>query len=157
MFMPQALLSSIELQAEAAFENEVIDHHHRQLSAAIERQERLSQAAAVVSPVVAIRSLSMALAGTDFAHHRHFADAAEQHRRDLIVMLNEELGKRGGDDAWTYRAGSELWERAPEFQPTRPSLSWVLAKQQISVGALLVWLVAAIVAAWMGARRIRVV
>ena len=157
MFMPPALLASIELQAEATFENEVIDHHESQLSAAIERQEQLSQAAAVLSPVVAIRSLSMAFAGTDFAHHRHFADAAERHRRNLVAMLNSELGAKGGDDAWKYKAGRELWERAPAFHPHKPELGWVLARQQLSLAALLVWLIAAVLGAWRGARRIRVV
>ncbi len=157
LFMPPALLASTELQAEAAFENEVIDHHYDRLSEAIERQERLSQTAAVVSPVVAIRSLSMALAGTDFTHHRLFADSAEQHRRALVAMLNEELGKKGGDDAWSYEAGSELWERAPKFEPTKPGLAWVLDNQRISVAALLIWLIASVLAAWWGARRLRVV
>jgi len=157
MFMPPALLSSIELQAEARFENEVIDDHHRRLSEAVQRQERLAQAAAILSPVVAIRSLSMAFAGTDFAHHRHFADAAERHRRDLVQMLNLELGAKGGDDAWTYKAGPELWARAPAFEPVKPDLGWVLAKQRISLSAMVAWLMLSIFAAWRGARRIRVV
>jgi ABC-2 type transport system permease protein len=157
MFMPAALLSSIELQAEARFENEIIDHHHRRLSEAIERQEQLAQAAAVLSPVVAVRSLSMAFAGTDFAHHRHFADAAERHRRDLVEMLNRELGTKGGSDAWKYKAGRDLWERAPAFHPMKPDLRWVLAMQQISVAALVAWLIAMVFAAWRGALRIRVV
>jgi len=157
MFMPPALLSSIELQAEAQFENEVIDHHHNRLAAAIERQEQLAQTASVLSPVVAIRALSMAFAGTDFAHHRHFADAAEEHRRALVAMLNAELGKKGGEDAWQYKAGRELWDRAPAFQPTKPTVGWVLSKRWISVAALLVWLAAAWLAAWRGARHLRVV
>lgn len=157
MFMPPALLASIELQAEAQFENEVIDHHHNSLAAAIERQEELSQTASVLSPVVAVRSLSMAFAGTDYAHHRHFADSAEQHRRELVAMLNAELGAKGGEDAWQYKGGSELWERAPEFQPTKPELGWVLSKQRTSIAALLLWLVTAWFGAWRGARHLRVV
>ncbi len=157
LLMEPALLSAIELQAEARFENEVIDHHHARLADAIERRERLSQLASVVSPVVAIRSLSMALAGTDYAHHRHFSDGAERHRRSLVDMLNRELGEKGGGDAWAYRAGRELWERAPPFEPTRPDLAWVLARQRASVLSLGAWLLLAGALAWLAARRIRIV
>jgi ABC-2 type transport system permease protein len=157
MFMDAALLSSIELQAEALFENEVIDYHHERLADAIERQESVAQAAAVLSPVVAIRSLSMAFAGTDYAHHRYFADAAEKHRRDLVEMLNRELGQKGGADGWSYKAGRELWERAPAFHHTPPDMAWVVRKQMVSLVALAAWLLFGVIAAWLGARRIRVV
>jgi ABC-2 type transport system permease protein len=155
--MDAALLSSIELQAEAQFENEVIDHHHERLADAVERQERIAQAAALVSPVVAIRSLSMALAGTDYAHHRHFADAAEKHRRALVDMLNRELGDKGGADAWSYQAGRELWERAPPFRHALPDLPWLVRKQSLSLMALGAWLLFSLLFAYFSARRITVV
>ena len=47
----------------------------------LERQERRLQQAALVAPGLAVRLVSMALAGTDHAHHRHFATAAERYRR----------------------------------------------------------------------------
>ena len=155
--MDPALLSAIELQAEALFENEIIDHHHAQLADAIERRERLGQLAAVLSPVVAVRSLSMAFAGTDYAHHRHFSDAAERHRRALVEMLNREIGEKGGADAWSYEAGSELWERAPPFRYAPPEVSWVARRQVVSLVALAGWLVVGALGAWLTARRIRVV
>lgn len=157
MFMDPALLSAIELRAEAMFENEVIDHHHQRLADAIARHERVAQVGALISPVVAIRTLSMAFAGTDYAHHRHFADAAEGYRRELVEMLNQELGHKGGNDAWAYRAGRELWERAPPFAYAAPDLAWVFGQQALSAAALMAWLLLGAAAAWWSARRVEVV
>lgn len=157
LLMDPALLASIELQAEAAFESEVIDHHYEQMARAIEVQERWVQRAALLSPFVAIRSLSMAFAGTDYAHHRHFSDAAEVHRRALVEMLNRELGERGGTDAWSYRAGRELWERAPVMRYEPPSFGWVIERQATSAAMLLAWLLVGSFAAWRATSKLSVV
>ncbi|MCC7536627.1 MAG: DUF3526 domain-containing protein, partial [Deltaproteobacteria bacterium] len=157
LLMDPALLASIELRAEAAFENEVIDHHFGEHVRGVERQEQWVQWASVLSPFVAIRSLSMAFAGTDYAHHRHFADAAESHRRALVEMLDREIGERGGTDAWSYRAGRELWERAPALRYEPPDLGWVLARQAPSAGVLFAWLGVALLASWRTVSRLRVV
>jgi ABC-2 type transport system permease protein len=155
--MDASLLEGIELQAEAAFENEVIDHHFGRLGDAIERQDRLVQWASVVSPLLAVRSLSMAFAGTDTAHHRHFADAAEAHRRSLVDMLNRDFAERAGAAGWDYKASRELWEKAPPLAYTPPSAAWVIRRQAVSLGALAGWLVLGAAAAYRAASRMRVV
>jgi ABC-2 type transport system permease protein len=156
-FMDASLLEGIELQAEAAFENEVIDHHFGRLGDAIERQDRLVQWASIVSPLLAVRSLSMAFAGTDTAHHRHFADAAEGHRRALVDMLNRDFAEKAGSAGWDYKASRELWERAPTLAYAPPSAAWVIRRQAVSLGALAAWLVLGGAAAWRAASRVRVV
>lgn len=155
--MDEALLGGVELQAEAIYENEVIDHHFARLADAVERQELWAQSAALLSPVVAIRSLSMAFAGTDYAHHRHFSDSAEAHRRALVAMLNREFAEKGGTDAWSYKAGRELWERAPEFRHVEPGVGWIVRRQRVSLVALSLWLVLGFAAAWRTAARVKVV
>lgn len=157
MLMDASLLAGIELQAEAQFENEVLDHHYEALTQAAERQESVVASMAAVAPPIAIQSLSSSLAGTDYVHHRHFTDAAESHRRALIDMLNRELAEKGGLDAWSYQAGRETWERAPRFQYAQPELGWVLQRQRVSLALLCAWFVAAMGLAWRGARRMRVV
>jgi len=157
MLMDASLLAGIELQAEAQFESEVIDHHYERLADATERQEAAVAWMAVAAPPLAMQSLSSALAGTDYAHHRHFADAAERHRRAFVDMLNRELAEKGGADAWAYEADSETWERAPRFQYEQPSLRWVLARQKVSLGILGAWLLVALFMAGRAARRMQVV
>jgi ABC-2 type transport system permease protein len=145
--MDAAALASTELQAEAQFENEVIDFHYEQLADSIERQEVVLNWMAVVSPPLAMQALSSALAGTDYAHHRNFSDAAERHRRTFIEMLNREVGAKGGADAWNYQAGRDTWARAPRFEYEHPSLAWVLSRQRISLAILLSWFVGSLLLA----------
>ena len=154
--MDASLLEGIELQAEAIFENEVLDHHFARLGDAIERQEQLVQWASVASPLLAVRGLSMALAGTDYAHHRHFADAAEQHRRRLVDLLNRDFAEKAGASGWSYKAGRELWDRAPALSYAPPTVGWALRRQAVSLGALAGWLLAGAAAAWIAVSRMRV-
>jgi ABC-2 type transport system permease protein len=155
--MDAALLGGLELEAEARFENEVIDHHFGKVARAIDRQERAVQWAAVVAPPVAIRSLSMALSGTDYAHHAHFAEAAERYRRELVDALNQELATKGGADVWSYTAGSDTWARMPRFAYSDPGVKFALAFQGPSLVLLAGWLVASLAFAVAAARRTRVV
>ncbi len=150
--MDASLLQGIELQAEAAFENEVLDHHHGAYAAALARQEALVGWAALASPVLAMRSISAGLAGTDLAHHRHFERAAEEHRRALIDMLNRDFAERAGTAGWDYRAGAELWERAPVFAYAPPSVGWALGSHAASLASLALWL---LVAAFAATRAVR--
>lgn len=52
----------------------------------------------------ALQSVSMALTGTDAAHHLHFARAAEQYRRDLlrIILRHEWRLLRAEKPAWFF-------------------------------------------------------
>lgn len=154
--MDAALLGAIELRAEAQFEGEVIDFHFAEWTAARARQAEVAAWLGALAPPVAMRSLSSALAGTDQAHHDHFADAAEAYRRSLVDMLNEELAKQGGEDVWAYRAGRETWERAPDFEYQPPSAGWALGRQRVSVAALAGWLLVSAGLAWWAAARSRV-
>jgi ABC-2 type transport system permease protein len=154
--MDASLLSGIELTAEAAFENEVIDHHFALQAGAVRRQERIAEAFGLLSPVIAVRTLSRAFAGTDVEHHRHFSDAAEAHRRALVDLLNRDFADRGGAAGWDYRAGAELWERAPPFRYALPPMRAVLARQAWSLGVLAFWLVLSSGLAWRAAIRVRV-
>jgi ABC-2 type transport system permease protein len=155
--MDASLLNGLELQAEALFENEVFDHHFAALGTALERREQLEQALGMLSPVLVVRSLSMALAGTDAAHHRHFSDRAEAHRRGLVDLLNREFAEKGGAAGFDYKAGKETWEKAPEFSYTPPPLDWVLRQQLTSLVLLAGWLLVAVFGARRAVARLEVV
>ncbi len=155
--MDASLLDGLELQAEATYEDEVFDHHFGALYDRIERQDAIAKWLGVASPVIAVRALSMGLAGTDFAHHRAFASAAERHRRVLVTHLNDDFAKNAGAEGWSYRAGKAVWEAVPPFVHTPPSPGWALARQALSAGLLLAWVAVAGLCAWWSARRIRVV
>jgi ABC-2 type transport system permease protein len=69
--------AGISLQDGEEHGNVVFDKYYGLLWNRFERQNRLKQITGLLAPMLAIQSLSMGLAGTDFAHHRDFAAAAE--------------------------------------------------------------------------------
>jgi ABC-2 type transport system permease protein len=146
----------ISLQAGEDHGNEVFDHYYSQLWDTFERQDRVHQTASLVAPVLAVRSLSMALAGTDFAQHAQFARAAEDYRRLIQRTLNSDLMTRPATGDGPYLRGRDLWEKIPDFDYRAPGLGWVLGKQSLSLILLSAWTGGAIVLAWAATRRLRV-
>ena len=128
MLVVDTELTGIELQAEAAWEDGVYDHHIEQLNESISAQESVVSWIGLVSPFVAMRSLSAGLSGTDYAHHRHFSDYAEGWRKALVTQLNETFAQNAGTQGWDYRAGSESSGRKPHHSPTRNRAPSLLSK-----------------------------
>lgn len=118
-------------------------------------QNAFVHAFSVVSPLIAIRQLSMALAGSDPAAHYDFLEQAETFRYNFVQRLNrmqaELLPGIKGDDP---RISAAYWQQIPRFAYTpvdplaRPgSLVWPFL-------VLLGWLAALAVLAIVAARRI---
>jgi ABC-2 type transport system permease protein len=126
--------AGLRLQEGEEFGAKVFDHHFGQLWEAFAAQNRAAAWGGVLAPLLPVRSLSMALAGSDFDHQRHFASAAEGYRRSFIQILNDDITRNAGAQT-AYRAGPELWAQIPDFEYTSPGLGWALAQQR---GALLV-------------------
>ena len=107
----------------------------------------------LLAPGLALHLVSMALAGTDHAHHRHFATAAERYRRTMVGTMNQEFvrsllafGARPGDPT--------TWAKVPDFAYAPPGLARVLGDSAWAIGLLLAWLAAAWAAAAWAWRRV---
>lgn len=135
--------AGISLQEGEEHGNEVFDRHYGQLFDAFDRQQRLAALAGVVAPLQPVRALSMALAGTDVAHHRAFVRAAEDYRRNIQRELNGDITANAKAGV-VYTAGPELWARVPEFRYDPPALGAVLASQAISIAVVALWVVGAV-------------
>lgn len=139
------------------FSSEVHQHHFGKLWDKLEEQDVAVAKAGVVAPLLALRSASTAFAGTDFAQHRHFAEAAEEHRYEFVKLLNEDLMNNARPGDHRYTAGRALWESLPHFrlEPLGASAVWENAKTGVFV--LAGWLVAALLFLFLSATRLRVV
>src|SRR5690606_7034232 len=137
--------AGIDFQEAENHGNEVFDAHFGRLFDTFERQNRLEQIAAVAAPLLAVRALSMGLAGTDFHQHRHFTAAAEAYRRDIQVSMNDDITANAASLEAPYIAGPELWARVPEFEYRVPGAAWVISHQRASVAALAGWLLAGLI------------
>jgi ABC-2 type transport system permease protein len=89
-----------------------------------DRQSSLYTAQAVVAPLLAIQTLSMALAGTDVHEQRHFLEAVGEYRKDWLRVLNEDVLVHQKRGQVVYTRGRDLWEsRLPNSSTGR--LAWV--------------------------------
>jgi ABC-2 type transport system permease protein len=134
--------------------NVVFDQRFGELSALYGRQSRILHVGAVLSPLLALRSLSMSVSGTDRWHHQQFANAAEQYRRTWVKRLNEDLTYNSRTGANDYKVGRSFWEATPDFQYAPPTLAHALRTQTWSGVVLGAWFVIASAFAWLSVRRI---
>lgn len=139
------------------FSSQVYEHHFTKLWDRLQEQDRAVTIAGILAPMLAVRSASMAFAGTDFAHHRHFAAAAEKHRFDFVRVLNEDLMHNAKPGDSRYVAGRELWETLEEFrlEPFPLGQVWTVAGTGVLV--LVGWILAALGFLIYSASRLRVV
>lgn len=148
--------NGLRMQAGEEYGNKVFDKHFSALWATYEKQRNVHEFASLIAPALAIRSISMAMSGTDFPQHSHFAKAAEEYRR----LINREMNMDLADNAKgkpVYMASQSLWEKIPEFHYVAPDLGWVLTKQTVSLTMLALWLAFAAFAATGAARRLKVI
>ncbi|MCL4844981.1 MAG: ABC transporter permease [Acidobacteria bacterium] len=147
--------AGLSFQEGEEYGNRVFDRHYGALYDTFARQNRTMLLAGLVAPLVPVRSLSMALAGTDFDHHRRFTQAAEDHRRLMQRVLNDDI-YRNSRAGVVYLAGPELWARVPPFEYEPPGVGWVLRQQAPALALLAGWVVAGVLAMGFGATRLSV-
>jgi ABC-2 type transport system permease protein len=138
--------SGYSMQRGEEHANDVFDHHFGLLWAQYAAQDRAQLAGAVIAPLIAVRQLSMAIAGTDFAQHRAFADAAESYRRLLNKSMNDAIAEHAAPgEAFSYMGDSTLWAEVGPFEYEAPSLGRVLLAQGPSLLFLTAWLLTLVV------------
>ncbi|KAF1722259.1 ABC transporter permease [Pseudoxanthomonas wuyuanensis] len=96
--------------------SELFDRYAGQAFAVEAAQNRWVGRAAWLSPVIALRQLSMRLAGTDGRSHQDFLEQAERYRYRLILDLNrmhaEQVQYEGDKD---HRLSHQNWTGLPRF------------------------------------------
>jgi ABC-2 type transport system permease protein len=147
--------AGISLQEGEEHGNVVFDKHYGALWNRFAQQNRLKQIASAIAPMLAINALSMGLAGTDFAHHRDFAQAAESYRRMLVKQMNDDMTYHAGKQDFSYLAQPAVWQSVAGFEYDAPSAGWALRNQAVSLSLLALWFVAASAAALFFTARMR--
>lgn len=136
-------LRGLRLLDNDAYSSRVHEKHFQDLEGRFTAQTRWQLWAAAAGPLVPVRALSQALAGTDIHHHMHFATAAEAYRRSFIDatstrILNSNQGT--GNDATGDNA---FWASLAPFAYQAPAWSWALQQQGAALSLLLLWLLGA--------------
>jgi ABC-2 type transport system permease protein len=118
----------------------IFRRHYGQLLETFRRQNRFSQWAAVINPYLAIRRLSMALAGSDLAHYTEFQWQAEDFRCEMVQKLNQlHLTEIRFENDRAQRVSHEHWETFPPFEYRPPTIGWALRREWLSAAALVGW------------------
>lgn len=135
---------AIAMQASEEHGNAVFDEQFGVLYDAYRAQNGLAQLAGALAPVLAVRSLSMALAGTDVEQHRHFAVEAESYRRGLMQWLNAVQRDNSLTGDWDWKADADTWSKYPPFTYEAPAAAAMLAHQGRAIAVLGGWLLVAV-------------
>jgi len=148
--------SGYMLQYSEELSNPLFDEIYRELDSVYERQERVINFAAMISPAIPMAHLSAGLAGTDRQHQRLFTIEAEQHRRQIVKQLNEDYMYNAGDEGNNYTSDESLWAAIEDFKFQTPSLSAVASHYLSPFIILVIWAMAAIAfARWSTGRAVR--
>ena len=148
--------AGISLQEGEEHGNAVFDRHYGELWSRFEEQNRFRQLAGAAAPMLAMQSFSMGMAGTDFAHHRDFAAAAEQYRRLLVRKMNDDMTYNAGKQDFSYLAQPALWNEVEAFRYEAPAAMWAVRRQAPSLLLLAVWCAASLLAAAAATAKLRV-
>jgi ABC-2 type transport system permease protein len=112
-----------------------------------------------VTPILSVRQLSSAMAGTDAWHARHFAEQAEQYRRRAVRLLNEDSVRHNkGDFLKTgvrHEGDARLWASIPPFDGRPAKALDVLAVNRSHAVVLTAWSLLTILLTGIAAGRLR--
>jgi ABC-2 type transport system permease protein len=133
----------------------VYDHELGRFDAELARQERLVLLAGLLSPTVAIQTLSEQLAGSDLRRHADFLRTVEAYRRQLSDTMNLDLVAHPAGTGGPYLATRDVWARLPPFADRPAPLAAVLAGAVLPAGLLVLWLVVMAGIAIRAARQVR--
>ncbi len=131
--------AAISLQASENRDWVIFDKNYGVLFETFQRQNRFMDAFNALSPMLAMRDLSRALAGTDLDKHVDFTRHAEQFRRMMQQTLNGEMKTKAVGKDYDYMADETLWKKIPSFAYTPPNVDAVLRNQYLNLLILLTW------------------
>ncbi|WP_288379279.1 DUF3526 domain-containing protein [uncultured Massilia sp.] len=131
---------------------DIYNRHFDRLYADYDAQAAYSLMASVVSPLMALRPLSSALAQSDLPAHRHFLAQAERYRYELVQTLNRDIKFNRKPEMREYAADVAAVTRGVRFELRPLMLAEVLPRTAAPFAWLLAWLAAALAlmrfAAW---------
>jgi len=134
----------------------VYERQYSRLADIYGRQAEVFQWGGVVAPLLAVQAASMALAGTDYAHHQDFLRAAEHYRSAYIKTLNDTVAAQTNlSQTWEFQRGRDLWDDVPPFAYVLPDAAWAARGVAVGLTLLAVWLLAALAAAVWSTSRLR--
>ncbi len=141
---------------------ETFRRHQRKLLARYDRQQSMVRWTGFINPYVALKYISMALAGTNFHSYRGFTEYAEEYRYHLAQTMNNLQIEHIGNNVKTSADKSAVldrshWQEFDEFKEPPKSLGKALRAEGASWLALFLWAGGLTGLAYFSANRITVI
>ncbi|MCF7500866.1 DUF3526 domain-containing protein [Pseudoalteromonas sp. L1] len=144
-----------QLQFGEQYADKIFDRLFEARLKQLEAQSQSYQLAGLLTPFIAVQTLSMATAATDFSHQQSFENAAEQHRRLMQEVLNFNQRDHGHKAQGHYTAGKELWQQIPEFSYQYPRFAHYLPHYVISLISFAFWLIVLVLLSLFAIKKLR--
>ncbi|MCU0324065.1 MAG: DUF3526 domain-containing protein [Spirosomaceae bacterium] len=123
---------------------ETYQKHQARLVETYQKQQNVVRFTAFLNPYMAVKNLSMALAGTDYAAYNDFQNKAEDFRYKLAQTMNElqmkyisNKVKNSADKKAVI--SKKNWAEFPDFHHQFLGLSEVLKNELYSIISLIIW------------------
>jgi ABC-2 type transport system permease protein len=145
---------SLNRQFNDGYSSRVHALHFDQLRDNFSLQQHLTHLASWLGPSLAIRSLSMTLAGMDLAHQRHFENAAEDYRH-YFINLTEDMDREHSHGTERVAKGEESdWRSVKAFDYSAPDIGFALQTAKLDLIVLSLWLLLALTLLTFSAKRL---
>jgi ABC-2 type transport system permease protein len=123
---------------------ETYKKHEAQLVETYQKQQNVVRLTAFFNPYVAIKNLSMALSGTDYAAYNDFQHQAEEFRYQLAQTMNELQIKYISNKVKSSADKNAViskknWADLPDFQPQFLAIGEVCQNEILSSISLVLW------------------
>ncbi len=123
---------------------ETYNRHQEKLINIYQKQQNTIRLTALINPFIAIKTLSMALAGTDFATYNDFQNQVEAYRykqaqtmNELQIKLISNKVKTSADKSAAI--SSQYWKDFPDFDYRFLSFSQVFSNEIMAIVSLIIW------------------
>ena len=111
-------------------------------------QESVLRWVSLLTPAISAANLSRGISGTDRVHQRAFAQAAEEHRREMIQLLNEDYMYNAGSAGARYTADAGLWSQFEDLDYRMPGLFRIASSYAVDALILVAWLIGGLAVAF---------
>jgi ABC-2 type transport system permease protein len=133
--------AGLALQAGEERDWKVYDQYYGQLFRTFQKQDAFLARLNLFSPMLLLRSISQGFAGTDLNKHLDFTHQAEQKRREIQSLMNEDQMQNGVGKERGYLADAKLWQQVNQFQYQAPNWYQQVKQQAWNLFALGIWFV----------------
>lgn len=128
----------------------IYNRHFDGLQQTFAKQNRFAGIMAFADPYMAVKKLSMAMAGTDYGTYLDFQRQAEAYRYDMAQTLNDlqirlVSNKKLASTDKPYVVDRKYWAQIPDFHYQSPSVGAVLVHETVALAAFAGWVLLLVV------------